>query len=210
MQDVDYGQIPGTDGLTLYDPGAQKMALLAGVGVRVQFIGRDDQGVTYHCTVTRPGSDVVMAECDGYAGYDEDRYYKPVEVVRAKAERDERRWAAQDKRPVKPEKWANVAEYRAPWNTLLKMAQKRARVGAISAALALGGLFNVEADDAGADQETGEIPGPPANAARDAGAPAPGSRRPVERGRRPEAVPVEVYDNLPEAGGPGDAGRPFS
>lgn len=35
----------------------------------------------------------------------------------------------------------------APWNTIVKMAQKRAKVGAISSALALSGLFTIDLED---------------------------------------------------------------
>jgi hypothetical protein len=61
----------------------------------------------------------------------------------------------------------------------------------------------VDADDAAliaeANPDTGEIPRPaPASAA---GAVVPGPRRPVERRRRRDEVPLEVYDNLPEAQG---------
>ena len=35
----------------------------------------------------------------------------------------------------------------APWNTIVKMAQKRAKVGAISSALALSGLFTQDLED---------------------------------------------------------------
>lgn len=35
----------------------------------------------------------------------------------------------------------------APWNTIVKMAQKRAKIGAISSALALSGLFTVDIED---------------------------------------------------------------
>jgi hypothetical protein len=67
-----------------------------------------------------------------------------------------------------------------------------------------------------ADPDTGELPPPQPVPAPVTGAPGP--RRPVEqpsrassrpaRGRRDE-VPLEVYDNLPEAQGNPDPGRPF-
>ena len=64
-----------------------------------------------------------------------------------------------------------------------------------------------EADDAAvlgeaSADETGEIaPVAHAAAADAAGAAAPGLRRPVERRRRHDEVPLDVYDNLPEAQG---------
>jgi RecT family protein len=76
-----------------------------------------------------------------------------------------------------------------------------------------GGRFEV--DDAVAVAEAApEVPVavPLADVRPDSGAAAPGSRRPVERRRRPDEVPVEVYDNEPEAQGygPADPGRPFA
>jgi hypothetical protein len=68
-------------------------------------------------------------------------------------------------------------------------------VAGVKAALGLSGLFaDLERDDARA-----KAPRPLQPEASAAGATAPGSRRPVERGRRPDDVPHEVYDNLPEA-----------
>jgi len=44
---------------------------------------------------------------------------------------------------------------RAPWNTIVKMAQKRAKVGAISSALALSGLFTQDLEDLGPSSTSG-------------------------------------------------------
>ena len=50
-------------------------------------------GVTYRCTVTKDmpdGRKVIVATCEGYAGYDEDRFYLTAEDARRKAEEKER------------------------------------------------------------------------------------------------------------------------
>jgi hypothetical protein len=166
-EDVDFGVIPGAgDKKNLLKPGAEKLLQWFGFGSRsIEVkIERDDPdhpsgvadrarriGVTYRTEVTKtiPGvGDVLVATCEGYAGYDEDRYYVDAEDARRKAEAKERKWAANDKRQPKPEKWANVTEYRAPWNTLIKMAQKRSYVGAAIDATSAAGLFTQDMEDA--------------------------------------------------------------
>jgi hypothetical protein len=138
---VDYGPIPGgdPDKKNLHKPGAEKLLQWFGFGSESHLaeIERDDPenpsgiadkarriGVTYRTEVTKTvpgGGKVIVATCEGYAGYDEDRYFTTAEDARAKAEAKERFWAQKDKRQPNPAKWENVAEYRAPWNTLIKM-----------------------------------------------------------------------------------------
>jgi hypothetical protein len=96
-----------------------------------------------------------IATCDGYAGYDEDKFYQTAEQAQFKAESKERYWAAQDKRPANPNKWKHIDGYRAPWNTVIKMAQKRAIVGAVINATAAGGLFTADDDSSYAPADGG-------------------------------------------------------
>ena len=148
IEGVDYGKIPGTgDKPTLLKPGAEMLLFAAGLGFGMTKVedadSRGHHGVTYTCTVRR--GDFVVAECDGYAGYDESRFYVSAEDNEAR----ERHWAEKDRRPLNPLK---CVEYRAPWNTLVKMAQKRALVGATLNACAASGLFIADLDDvAGVD-----------------------------------------------------------
>jgi hypothetical protein len=140
---VDYGTIPGTERPTLLKPGAEMLLFAAGLGFGITKVDDEDarthSGVTYRCTVRRPGG-FVVAECDGYAGYDESRFYTSAE----QAERKEREMAQKYKRPPRP---TRMVEYRAPWNSLLKMAQKRALVGAALNAVAGSGLFTQDLED---------------------------------------------------------------
>lgn len=158
---TDFGVIPGTGtGKVLLKPGAEKLLQWFGFGfdcVRLEVDVDDEgrkQGVTYRCTVTkrigdpRAGLKVDVSTCEGYAGYDESKFYQPAEEAQRKAEANERFWAKKDRRVANPTKWQNIGEYRAPWNTLLKMAQKRAIVGATIFATAAGGLFSQEEDGA--------------------------------------------------------------
>lgn len=157
VENVDYGKIPGMgDKPSLFKPGAEKLIQWFGFGfenVRDE-TERDADGkrvgVTYRCTVHKQladGRKVTVATCEGYAGYDEDKFYTPLEAARAKAEANERKWAAKDNRAPRPAKWENVSEYRAPWNSVLKMAQKRALVGAAIDATGAAGLFTQDLED---------------------------------------------------------------
>ena len=147
-ENVDYGIIPGTDKPSLYKPGAEKLLQWFGFGHTMERTDteRDGDGkrlgVTYRCTVIKglPGQTVVVASCEGYAGYDEDRYYTNVEDATAKEQANARRY----KRDVNPLK---CREYRAPWNTLMKMAEKRALVGAAIQGTAASGLFTQDVED---------------------------------------------------------------
>lgn len=141
-ESTDYGIIPGTKQPTLYKPGAEKLLMVAGLGFTILKVEDDDsrthQGVTYRCTVRRGAQ--IVAECDGYAGMDESRFY----VSQADAEAKER---------ANAEKWnkapnaTKFVEYRAPWNSVCKMAQKRAMVGATLNALAASGIFTQDLED---------------------------------------------------------------
>lgn len=121
---VDYGVIPGTGSKpSLLKPGAEKLLQWFGFGHAMnrseteRDAGGTWQGVTYRCTVTKAmpdGRTVTVAECEGCAGYDEDRFYTTAEQAEAK----ERAVAARyDRSPNK----AKFAEYRAPRNSVIKM-----------------------------------------------------------------------------------------
>jgi hypothetical protein len=183
---VDYGYLPKVDKPVLLQPGAQKLALLADLGTETERVAWEpgptgEMGATYKTTVTRANGRRVQVE--RYAGYDENQFL----AVNSNG----------------------VLRYRAPWDTVVAMAQKRAFVAGVKAALGLSGLFaDLDRDDdkaaKGAKQSTGAgsvqapVPGP-SSVAPVAGTAAPGSRRPVEQRRRRDEVPTELYDNLPEA-----------
>jgi hypothetical protein len=139
---VDYGVIPGTPRPSLLKPGAEMLLLAGGLGFTITKIDDEDsrhhRGVTYRCSIRR--GDFVVAECDGYAGYDESRFFISAED----AERREREYAESDQRQPRRSK---MVEYRAPWNSVIKMAQKRALVGAALNAVAGSGLFSQDLED---------------------------------------------------------------
>jgi hypothetical protein len=149
---VDYGHIPKVEKPILFKPGAEKLALLADLEVRVERVGWEpgpfgDMGATYKGIARRPSGSVI--ETERYAGYDEHQFM----VVSSNGE----------------------LKYKAPWDTVIFMAQKRAYVGVVKLALGLSGLFadpgkgQVEPDEAAARKSARS--GGPVTAGSQAGAP---------------------------------------
>ena len=143
-QDVDYGIIPGTQKPSLWKSGAELLLVAAGLGSTVERGAVDVDvdgrrlGVYYKATVHRGAT--VVAECEAYAGFDENRFFVSAEDNTAR----ERVFAEKDKRPVRADR---CVEYRAPWNSVVKMCQKRAIVGAALIATATSGLFTQDIED---------------------------------------------------------------
>lgn len=147
---VDYGIVPGTGNRpSLFKSGAELLLRVHGYGHKMERveIERDDHGrkygVTYRCTVVtgEAGHEVTISMCEGYCGYDEAKYHQTVAGLEAR----ERANATRYKRTPDERKWAE--EYTAPWNTVIKMAQKRALVGAALQATAASGIFTQDLED---------------------------------------------------------------
>lgn len=127
---TDFGLIPNTgDRPTLLKPGAERLLLLFGLShdMAIDTERKDERPfrVTAKCTVRR--GELVVASCYGTADYDETRFHTARRAGTGGRE--------------KPEWWA-------PWNTLVKMAQKRALVGAALQATGSSGLFGADLEDA--------------------------------------------------------------
>ena len=162
LQDgTDFGVIPGTGNKpALLKPGAEKLLQWFGFGHAMEKTETERDadgkrlGVTYRCTVTKDlpdGRRAVIGMCEGYAGYDEDRFYTSA----GQAEAKERANAERYKRQVNK---AKFAEYRAPWNSVIKMCQKRAMVGAALQATSASSLFTQDVeDDAPASQVVADV-----------------------------------------------------
>jgi hypothetical protein len=86
-------------------------------------------------------------------------------------------------------RFANERGWRADWNNVCQMAQKRAVVSATKAALAASGLF---ADEDAPMVRTGSPPAPAGEVRKSAGG---------ARSSSSDRVPDHVYDDLPEARG---------
>ncbi len=154
---TDFGNIPGTPKPTLFKAGAEWLLKWARFGHRFEVVEteRDEQGrrygVTYRCTVhALDDPSVIIATCDGYCGYDE-------------PDREEHTSRRGKQVP------------RSPWNTIIKMAQKRALVGATLQATGTSGLFTQDLDDSPPDRSEGSAGAieTTAAASHEPGAPAP-------------------------------------
>jgi hypothetical protein len=158
VKGVDYDTMPGWRQPDLLKPGAEKLLFAARLTSSTTMVdddeSREHRGVRYVCSVaTQDG--VLLARREGYAGYDETRFAK---------DRDD------------------GTVWRADWNNVIQMAQKRALVAATKGALMASGLFAEGADDT----------------------PDPG--RGSRRRRGDDRPPPDYYDNLPEATGTPDRG----
>jgi len=158
-KDEDYGIIPGTDKPTLYKPGAEKILELYGFSplVKEKSEARDLKTGYYHAGVViqivHRGSGMVIAEGVGEASSFESKYRY--------------RWVYESDLPKGIDKEAlviktfkskkNGSEYSRyrienidlidQWNTVLKMAKKRALVDAALSATRTSGIFTQSEDE---------------------------------------------------------------
>lgn len=133
----DYGVIPGTKKKTLLKPGAEKLLKLFGLGARVRLADKtiDKEAnfaiFIYRAEVYHLRSNVIVAECEGSANSQEVKY-KERTVWRKK------------KLPNGKEVSESTKEETPIFdvlNTLMKMAQKRAMIGATITATAASDYF---------------------------------------------------------------------
>lgn len=117
-RNIDYGQIPGTPKPSLYKSGAEWLLKWARLGHRLVQVDKDRN------EEGRPTG--VTYRCEVFLLDDSSSV---VATCDGYAGRDEPKWA------------------KAPWNTILKMAQKRALVGATLQATATSGLFTQDVED---------------------------------------------------------------
>jgi hypothetical protein len=138
VKGTDYDVIPGTGNKpSLLKPGAERLMQVFGLGhemVRGE-VDPDPNGghwgVWYTCKVTKvllDGREITVSSCEGYASYDEDKFW-------------DSKWEGPRGNRVK------VGTKKSPWNTVIKMAQKRALVGACLTATATSGLFTQDVDE---------------------------------------------------------------
>jgi hypothetical protein len=125
----DYGVIPGTRKPSLYQPGADKLLTafslyakprLIESAVTPEFVSR-----TFTVDVYHRDSGALIASCAGSCNSAEDRFYRKANGSRM---------------PV-------FTDARECLNTIDKMAQKRAKVGAAINALAIADLFTQDVED---------------------------------------------------------------
>lgn len=140
---VDYGVVPGTKSKSLFKPGAEKLRGLFGLRVETNCTDRllDREGnfgtVTYKAVVYR--GDHKIAECEGSTNSQEKKY-------------KERRVWVDGRQTVEATPVCDI------FNTLQKMAQKRAFVGAIILAVGASDFFTQDIDDPEDAKTLGVIP----------------------------------------------------
>lgn len=138
VKNTDYGVIPGTPRPSLFKPGAEKLRGLFGLNVTVDCTGsiiNDEKNFamfTYKAKVFR--GDNLIAECEGSTNSQEKKYKERKAWVYSEEERK--------KVPV-----TEVTPIYDILNTLQKMAQKRAFVGAIIFATGASDFFTQDIDD---------------------------------------------------------------
>jgi hypothetical protein len=157
---VDYMLIPGTPQPSLLKPGAERLLQCFGLGHRVTCVKANEDWENrffyyqYKATVVKsyPTHEIVVAECEGSANSKEGRYHD--RWVTEKKARDAGVDLASCQRRLKEGKYGSYYEYKVenpnPYslvNTLQKMAQKRALVGATLQATGSSGLFTQDLDD---------------------------------------------------------------
>jgi hypothetical protein len=141
----DYGVIPGTKKKSLLKPGAEKLLRLFGLGARNRLADKEiDRAAnfamyTYRCEVYHLRSNVVIAECEGSVNSQEVKYRERTVWRKKKlANGKEVSESIKEETPV-----CDIL------NTIMKMAQKRALIGATILATSASDFFtqDMEADE---------------------------------------------------------------
>lgn len=169
---TDYGVIPGTTAKSLWRAGAEKLLILHGYAHRLVI---EDPGLDrielwdrdapmffyrYRCDIIDRRTDAVIATAYGSASSREDKYaYRWVSESQAKSlgldpTRLSAKWARKGGKSWRLYRIDNP-DIPSLVNTIDKMAQKRALIGATRAATAASGLFTEE-DIPLADERGGE------------------------------------------------------
>jgi len=190
VKDVDYGVIPGTDKPTLYKPGSEKLGVLFQLDVQLEnektWGPGDHLTVMSRATVFHAPTGSRLGYGEGLCTTRERKYaVRKLEracpacgkaaVIKGKAEYGGG-WLCWKKRDGCGAKYQDgdpdiegqeVGEIENPdlpdlWNTVVKMAEKRARVDAVLAVTGASALFTQDAEDMAP-------PEPPAPSAEDQG-----------------------------------------
>jgi hypothetical protein len=140
-KDVDYGIIKGTPKNSLYKPGAEKLLRLFGLGARFSQTDKEVDrrenyaSYTYKCEVYHLKSGQVIAECEGVCTSHEKKY------------KTRKEWDNGKSTVIN----TPIADIQ---NTLMKMAQKRAMVGATILAVGASDFFTQDLEDFGDNEGT--------------------------------------------------------
>lgn len=164
---VDYGKIPGCgDKPALFKPGAEKLAEVYGFAPTFETVkeierwGEDGAEpmfyYSYRCKLARKSDGIHVSECIGSCNSRETKYSgRWVKENMVPPHLDVKRLKRREfVSKFGPDKGQTVIQYRTPneeifdqVNTLQKMAQKRAFVGAVILATRSGGIFTQDLED---------------------------------------------------------------
>jgi hypothetical protein len=173
VQDVDYGTIPGTDKPTLYKPGAEKLCELYGFSplLKQKNDHMRDHKTGYYLAevvmqIVHRKTGLIVAEGVGEASSYESKYrYRWVFESDVPKGLDKDSLVSKTFKSKKDGKEYNRyrienADLIDQWNTVLKMAKKRALVDAVLSATRSSGIFSQSEDemDAWIEGESGEVP----------------------------------------------------
>ena len=157
--DLDYGTIPGTDNRSLFQPGADKLNALYGFARLIKDKDEVKNFETGHYDVTvkvqlvHRASGAVVGEGEGSCSTRESKYrYRWVfesdlprgidkETIVSKGFKSRKTGKEYYKYRIENSDLCDV------WNTVLKMAIKRAYVSATLAATGLSGIFQMDEED---------------------------------------------------------------
>jgi len=158
VKDQDYGIIPGTDKPTLLKPGAEKLCELYGFAPVIKDIKEEKDNETGFChylvivTLIHKRSGIVVAEGVGEANTNEDKFrwrWTPEWKLSPDIDRSSlqfRTEVTKDGRKYRLYKIENQSPY-SLWNTVLKMAKKRALIDATLSATRSSGIFTQDMED---------------------------------------------------------------
>jgi hypothetical protein len=133
--DSDYGVVPGTKKKALFKAGAEKLRMVFGLGVRFNLRASEFDRYenfaryTYDCEVFHLKSGTVIANCEGTANSQEKKYKERAVYIQGV-------YSGKENIPV-----SDIQ------NTLMKMAQKRAFVGAVIIATGASDYFTQDEDE---------------------------------------------------------------
>jgi hypothetical protein len=158
---ADYGVIPGTKNRSLFQTGAEKLALLFGLTVTALCVEKQEDWekgffrYTYKATASFKGHTIreVTRTCHTrekkYAYVWVTRPAPPPEVQKEMLEEMRARWGSEWVNKQKTKVWQERRDNPDPWSlqfVVEAMAQKRAKVAAVKEALAATGYFSQEID----------------------------------------------------------------
>lgn len=143
VQGTDYGTIPGVQKPSLFKPGAEKLCNVFALAVEHQLVEKVEDwekgffAYTFRAVIRSRRDGGIVADCLGSCNSLEDKYryrtvpvWEATEEQKAKAVKTIERKAKKTGKPFKLYLVANTEPYSLV-NTLQKMAQKRAMIGAV-------------------------------------------------------------------------------